>query len=176
MRRRDRLLGSEDRPAERVILPELADEDLVDQVVRRVLHHADLFEDDAPLHLDVGLREARAEDDVGQQIERDVDLLVEHVRVEGGVLLPREGVHVPAENVDDAGDVGRRTALGPLEDQVLEEMRRPGVLGSLDGRTAAEVIPERDRSNVGESLDENGESGGEDLAPDADVISHGRPL
>ena len=49
----DRLLGAEDRAAERMVGPERGDEDLVHEIVRRVLDHLDLFEDDAALHLHV---------------------------------------------------------------------------------------------------------------------------
>ena len=47
----------------------LSDEDLVDQVVRRVLDHPDLLEDHAPLELEVVVGEARRLDDVGEEVE-----------------------------------------------------------------------------------------------------------
>ena len=46
------------------------DEDLVHEIVRRVLDHLDLFEDDAALHLHVVVGEARRGHDVGEQVER----------------------------------------------------------------------------------------------------------
>ena len=67
--RLDRVARAENRPAERVILPETLREDLVDQIVGRVLHHLDFLDDDLllPLHV-VGI-ERRVEDDVGEDVE-----------------------------------------------------------------------------------------------------------
>ena len=49
----DRFPGAENRTAERMILPEPLREDLVDQIVGRVLDHLDLFDDDLLFALDV---------------------------------------------------------------------------------------------------------------------------
>ena len=58
------------------------------------------------LRLDVVVGEARRDDDVGEEIERELDLLVEDVRVERRVLLAGEGVDVAAEDVDHLRDLG----------------------------------------------------------------------
>ena len=44
--RLDRLPRAENRPPERMVGPESLREELVDEVVRRVLDHLDLFDDD----------------------------------------------------------------------------------------------------------------------------------
>ena len=49
----DRLLRPEDRAAERMAFPEMLREQLVHQVVGRVLDHLDFFEDDFLLALDL---------------------------------------------------------------------------------------------------------------------------
>ena len=90
-------------------------------------------------------------------------LLVEHVRVEGGVLLAGERVDVAAEDVDDLRDLGGGALLGALEDEVLEKVRRAAVLLRLDRRAAAQVVAERDRADVRKRLDQDGEAGGEDV-------------
>ena len=66
------LLGAENRPAERVVGPEGGDEDLVNEIVGRVLDHLDLFEDDAALDFQIVVGEARRDDDVGQQARAPV--------------------------------------------------------------------------------------------------------
>ncbi len=152
------LLGAEDRPPQRMLGPEGGDEDLVNEVVRRVFDHTDLFEDDASLHLQVVVREARCHDDLGEEVEGEGELLVEHVGVERGVLLAGEGIDVAAEHVDDFGDVGGRPIRRSLEDEVLEEVRRAAVLLAFHGRSGAEVIAEGHRTDVRKRLDEDGQS------------------
>src|SRR5207253_2793408 len=51
-----RFLGAEDRPPERMIRPERCHENLVHQVVRCVLDHLDLFEDDRALRFEANSR------------------------------------------------------------------------------------------------------------------------
>ena len=56
-------------------------EQLVDQIVGRVLDHLDLFEDDLLLPLDVVRVERRVQHDVREQIDRERQVLVEHLDV-----------------------------------------------------------------------------------------------
>ena len=60
LERCDRVGGSQNRPAERMTRPELLSEHFVDEIVRRILDHLDLFENDALLLIDVRRREGRA--------------------------------------------------------------------------------------------------------------------
>src|SRR5215471_3870252 len=53
------LLSSQDRSPQRLIFPEILDENLMDKIVWRVLHHFDLFENDAALPLHVSWVEFR---------------------------------------------------------------------------------------------------------------------
>ena len=61
-------------------------------------------------------------------------MLVRQPGVEGGVLPGGEGVHLAADRVDGLGDLARRAALGALEQQVLEEVRRAGQLVAASSR------------------------------------------
>ena len=65
----DCLAGAENRPPKRMIFPESLGEELMDEVVRRVLDHLDLFDDDLLLPLDVVRRERRIADDVGEDVD-----------------------------------------------------------------------------------------------------------
>ena len=149
-----RFLGAEDWAAERVVGPERGHENLMNEIVRRVLDHFDFFEDHRAHRFQVGIAESRRDNDVGQQIERGIDLLIEHVCVKRRVFLAGERVDVAAEDVDDLGDVAGRSRRRALEYEVLEKMRRAAVLLRLDGRTAAQVIPQRDRADVRKGLNE----------------------
>ena len=59
-----RLLGSQDRLAQRVVLEEILGEDLMHQVVGIVLIHLDLFQDDAALARNLVGVEDRMQDHV----------------------------------------------------------------------------------------------------------------
>ena len=78
----DGLGGAEDGAAEGVALPEVLGEGLVDEVVGVVLVHLDLFEDDALLAGDVLGGEGGVEDEVGEEVERGCDVLIEDLDVE----------------------------------------------------------------------------------------------
>ena len=60
--------GSQNRLAQRMVLPEIRREDFVDQVIRAVRLHLDFFEDDALLALDVAVAEQGVEKQVGQDV------------------------------------------------------------------------------------------------------------
>ena len=96
---------AQDGLAQRVIAPEALREQLVDQIVGRVLDHLDLFEDHLLLALDVLRVKRRVEHEVRQHVERRRQVLVEHLDVVARVLLRGEGVQVPAEAVHLLRDV-----------------------------------------------------------------------
>jgi hypothetical protein len=56
---------------------------------------------------------------------------VEEARVDGGGLLARPGVDLGPHRVERLVDLARREAVGALEQQVLEEVRDPGLLRRL---------------------------------------------
>ena len=65
----DRLAGAQNRPPERMVFPEALREELVDEVVRRVLDHLDLFDDDLLLPFDVLGANAGLQDDIGEDVD-----------------------------------------------------------------------------------------------------------
>ncbi len=89
-------------------LPERLGENLVDEVVGRVLDHLDLFEDDLLLAFDVDLAERGAKDDVRQDVDRKRQMLVEHLDVIARVLFGRKRVELAADGVDRLGNLLRR--------------------------------------------------------------------
>jgi hypothetical protein len=76
----DALRRSENRTAERMIAPEPFREDLVDQIVGRVLDHLDLFEDHLLLALDVFVGEERIADQIGEDVDRERQMFVNTLR------------------------------------------------------------------------------------------------
>ena len=105
--------------------PELLREHLVDEIVRRILDHLDLFEDDALLALDVGRRERRVHHHVAQQIDRERHVLVEHLDVVPGVFLGRERVELAANRIDRLRNHLRRARSVPLNNMCSTKCATP---------------------------------------------------
>jgi hypothetical protein len=72
--------------------------------------------------------------------------------VVGGVLRCREGVEVAAGGVDGAADLGGRAGPRPLEQQVLEEVRRAREVADLVAAADPDPAAERDRAGPGNRL------------------------
>ena len=93
------------------------------EVVGRVLDGADLLDDDVLLAGDLVGIEARMRQDVGQHVEPERDVGLEHARVIGRHLDAGAGIEIAADRLDLLGDLARGAARRALERHVLEEMR-----------------------------------------------------
>ena len=102
---RDHVARADHRPPERLVAEDGLREEIVDELLRRVLVHRDLLEDD--LALRVELRERRREDHVGHDVDRRFEVRVGHARVEHRVLARSGGVQLAAEPVERLGDLLR---------------------------------------------------------------------
>ena len=80
--------------------------EVVDEVVRRVLDHRDLLEDDLALGVDV--HERGLEDHVGHHVERLLEPVVGDARVDDGRVARGRGVQLAAELVEQLRDLLRR--------------------------------------------------------------------
>ena len=122
----------------------------MDELLRLVLVHRDLLEHDLALGVELG--EGRREDHLAHHVERDLELVVGHARVDDRVLARGGRVQLAAEAVEDLGDLLRAVARGALEEQVLDEMRDAGLGVGLVARAGADPEPDRDRADVREAL------------------------
>ena len=104
------VLRPEDRPPQRMAGPQILGEELVNEVVRRVLDHLDLFEDDLLFPADVLGAERRVHDDVGEHLDGQRQMLIEHFEVVARVFLGREGIHLSADGIDRSARCPRRFA------------------------------------------------------------------
>ena len=66
------------------------------------------------------------------------EVLVEHPRVDRGGLLVGAGVELGAHAVEQLVDLRRGEAVGAAEQQVLEEVREPGLVGGLAARAGGD--------------------------------------
>ncbi len=141
---------ADDRPPQRMVRKDRVAEHVEDLLLGIVLVHRDLLEDDRALRLD--LRERRPEDHVGDHVERLREMLVDHPRIYGRGLLAGAGVQLRTHPVEDLIDLERRVLRAAFEQQVLEQMREPGLGLGLAARARADPEAERDGSDGGHVL------------------------
>ena len=114
----------------------------------QVVVHADLFEDDLLLHVEVVLAEAGV-DQRGEQFHRGVDVLGEKRTVIEGDLFAGRGVIVRTDLVEDAVDVVGRVFFVPLEGHVFEEVTDAGDVGGFIARAGTDEVADGEAVCVG---------------------------
>ena len=102
------------------------EEDVPEGVLGIVVAHRDLLEHDVALDLDVLGGAPAPQHHVGDQVDRQLEVGVQHVRVVAGVLAGGERVQFTADGVDRLGDLHRRTRRRRLEQQMFEEVGGAG--------------------------------------------------
>ena len=148
--RGDDVGGPDHGPAERMVAEDRLAHQVVDELVRRVLVHRDLLEHD--LALGVEVREDRRVDHVRHHVERLLEVVVGDPDVDDGVLARGGRVQLAAEPVEDLRDLLRRVRARPLEEQVLDEVRDPGLRRRLVSRARSDPEPERHRPDARDAL------------------------
>ena len=134
-------------------------DDVVDEVLRVVVDHRDLFEHDLALGVDLG--EHRVVDHADDHVERRLEPVVGDARVDERRLPRSGGVELAAEPVEDLRDLLRRVRAGALEEQVLDEVRDTGARVGLVARAGADPEAERHRADTGDVLRDDSLPGGE---------------
>jgi hypothetical protein len=117
-----------------MIRPESFGEQLVDQIVGGVLDHLDLLEHDLLFLFDLDGVKGWMRDQIGENVHRHRQVLVEHLHVIAGILLRSEGIELPANRVHFLGDAFGGPPIGALEQHVLDEVRDAGVCGGFVAR------------------------------------------
>ena len=103
-----------------------------DDVVGRVVGLADLLQDHAALALQLLGVEGRVLQDVGEDVDGERHVVLQHLGVVGGLLARGVGVEVAADLLDLARRCrGRCARLGALEGHVLEQVGDAVVLRRL---------------------------------------------
>ncbi len=123
---------------------------VVHELLRRVLVHRDLLEYD--LALGVELLEHRREHHVAHHVERRLEMVVGHAGVDERVLARRSRIQLAAEPVEDLGDLEGVEPLAALEQQVLDEVRDARLLRRLVACTGSDPVADCNRPDVVETL------------------------
>ena len=150
-----------------MIVPEPFREDLVDQIVGRVLDHLDLFEDHLLLALDVFFGEERIADQIGEDVDGERQMFVEDLEVIAGVFLGRERIDLPADGIHLLRDFFGTPSRSALEEHVLDKVRDAGMIGGFVTRSARQPDADGHRPNVwhplGGEADTVGKHGSADI-------------
>ena len=144
-------------------------EGVVDRVCGRVLPHRQFVEDDAALHREIYLVEARVGDHVGQRLNRHVEVRVAHARPVGGVLAGGLRVRLAAHAVEGDGDIEGGPLVRPLEQKVLKEVGRPSRARPLVARPHGHPQGHARALRCGNLLGQDARPGSQDRAFNAGV-------
>ena len=136
--RRDHLGSADHRPPERMVGEDRLCDQVVDELLWRVVVHRDLLEHDVALGVELGKR--RGEHHVAHHIHRGREVVIRDPRVDQRVLARGCGVQLAAETVEDLGDLQRAEALAALEQEVLDEVRDTGLAARLVARAGADPV------------------------------------
>jgi hypothetical protein len=143
--------------------PEASGEKFVEEIFGIVLIHFDFLEDDLAFLGDVFGIKFWAEDEIGENVEGDGEMLIEDLGVEADLLLGGESVQHAADGVHFTGDSFSGAALGTFENHVLDEMGEAVFLGNFAAGTIADPNADGDGAHVGHGLRDDDEAVGENL-------------
>ena len=117
--------------------PKPASENFVQKILGIVHVHLDFFQDDLLLLGEVFGIKIGTEDEVGDDVEGDGKMFIEHFGVEADLFLGGEGVKHAADGIHFTRDRFRGAALGAFENHVLNEVGQAVFVGCFSARTAA---------------------------------------
>ena len=142
----DDLGPAQHRPAHRLVGIGAFLEIIEDDVVGRVVGLADLLQDHRALALELLRIEGRVLQNIGEDVEGERQILLEHLGVICRAFARGVGVEVAADGLDLFGDRARAAPLGAFERHMLEKMR-----GAVDLRRfvpGADIDPNAKRNRV----------------------------
>ena len=146
--------------------PDSASKDFMEEILGIVEIHLDFFEDDLALFFDVVGVKFGTQDEIGDDVEGDGQVLVEDFGVEANLFFGSEGVEHAADGVHFAGDGFGTAALGSFENHVLDKVGE-AVFGRRFATGAiAHPDTDRDGADVAHGLGQDDQTVGEFVALD----------
>ena len=121
--RAHRFRRAQDRAAERLVGKGDDLQVLENEIVRRVGDGADFLNDDILLANKLFTVEGRFGENVGEHIERERHVGLEHARVISGAFGAGRRIEIAAHRLDFLGDLARGAPPRALERHVFEQMR-----------------------------------------------------
>ena len=157
---------AENGAAERMFWPEAARENVVKEIFGIVQIHLDFFEDDLALLLDVVGIELGTQNEIGDDVKGDGQMVIEDFGVEADLFFRSERVEHTAYRIHFAGDGFGGAAFGSFEDHVLDEMGQAVFFGDFAAGAVADPHADRDGANMRHSLGDDDEAVAEDVLLD----------
>ena len=99
--------------------------------------------------------------DIGQNVEREISVFGKHARIIGGLLGRGRGVEIAAGGFDLFGDGARRAPPRALERHVLEQMRQPMLALALMARADADMHGNRGGLQARHVVCDDAQAGGQ---------------
>ena len=140
--------------------PEAARENVVEMIFGIVQVHLDFFEDDLALFFYVFGIEFGAENEIGDDVKSDRQMLVENLGVEADLLFRGERIEHAADGIHFAGDGFGGAALRAFENHVLHEMGQAVFFGDFAAGAVADPDADGDGADVGHGLGDDHETVG----------------
>src|SRR5262245_24253564 len=155
-----------------MLRPEPARENLMQQVLRIVEIHLDLFQHYLAFFGDVLGIEAWSQHQVRDDVESDRQILIENFSVEANLFFGSEGVEHAPDGIHFTSDSFRRTPLGAFEHHMLHKVRQPILLERLAARTVAHPHTDRDRANMAHRLGHYNQTVGQNVTLDVALFGN----
>jgi hypothetical protein len=156
--RRHGVPRAENRVTVRMRAPERLVMQLEHEVVRGVIHHADLLEDHLALEGQVRRAQRRPKDQVRDDIRRLWQVLIENASLERRVFSRGVRIERAAEHLERERNVLGRPIARALEHHVFEHVRHAHAFARLVNRGGTDPCPKCDRPHSRHGLREHGQS------------------
>src|SRR3989338_3748330 len=114
------------------------------------------------------------EENVGQQIDRQRQVLVKHLGVVTGVFLGSKGIQHAADRVHFLRDAGGTALFGSFEEKVLDEMRNPVLVARLVTRPVLYPDSQANGAGICHLMREDANTVGQDRSEERRVGKEGR--
>ena len=129
-----------------MLRPESARENVVEQIFRIVQVHLDFFEDHLAFFFHIFGIEFRAQHQIGDDVKRDRQMLVQNFGVEADLLFGSERIEHAADGIHFARDGFGGATLRALENHVLDEVGEAVFFRELRGGSRCGPTRRRKRS------------------------------
>ncbi len=139
------------------------------QIFRVVQVHLDFFQDHLAFFFYIFGIELGPQNEIGNDVERNREMLVEHFGVETNLFFGGEGVQHSADGIHLSRNGFCGASLRAFEDHVLHEMGQPVFFQHFASRTVAHPDSNGNRAYVGHGLRNDHQAIGEHVL--ADVAS-----
>jgi len=129
------------------------------EIVGRIVRRADLLDDHALLTCKLRRIERRVGENIGQNVERERHVGLEHARIERGGLHAGRRVEIAADRLDLLGDLLRAAPRRALERHVFEQMGNAVLVGQFVAAAGAHPHAERCGLQMRHVVGDDGQTG-----------------